>query len=297
MIWPHLSATGETSPSPRGSFELSESLNVSTSPQETKQPAVSRTPKSLSVRQLALSVSSVASADSVESSLRRSVTFSEQQGVRLESGSGSLAPGDDLPPEIPSDGEYSEDFDDGPIDSVLANSTSYAEDFEDSVGGTATSRSQAHGAPSLTLREVTEIGSNMHISNAGASDAAYSKDFEQSVSKSRQSIGSTIPREPASTEIDGLLGKLASESSLPAQVSEIRHGIMNISRALRRVGNHASKQLNDANANALVQIGLQLEWKLEQLEAELLSRERQRRLEVRAMQEEKRAARTRADLC
>jgi hypothetical protein len=72
---------------------------------------------------------------------------------------------------------------------------------------------------------------------------------------------------------------------------------MNISRALRRVGNHASKQLNDANANALVQIGLQLEWKLEQLEAELLSRERQRRLEVRAMQEEKRAARTRADLC
>ena len=292
---------------PHESFELNESLNTSTSSHEMK-PSVSRTPKVLNARSLGQSVSSVASIDSIGSSQKRSVTFSAREETPFGWGTYANSLSDppvfappesnglkshvhDRPPEIPSDGEYSEDFDDGPADGPLASSASYAEDFEESTGEQYSLRTGTHGGPeSPSSKGQQGTGWSAYNSIFDTSCTAYSDDFEQSSSKTRQGSSAGFDARVPASDIDKLLNRLASEQGIPTQISEIRHKLATASRALNQTGDTACD-------DAAVQLSLQLEEQLEQLEVDLISGERKRRVEEQKRLDEKQAARARAKLC
>ena len=291
-----------------GSFELNESLNISASSQEMKSPAVSRTPKVLNTGVLGQSAPSVVSVDSIESSLKRSVTFSMREEGQFEWGTGSLGrvPQPVLPPtpnsnmyklvqdnlpEVLSDGEYSEDFDDGPTDGPLGSSASYAEDFEDSAGEHNLSRSGPHDAPdSPPARMQRSVdGSEGYSSNFDAPYTSNVNELEQAHSNDRRSSGAGCSSKFSSTDIDKLLNELSSETAPPFQISRIRHKLINVSLAL---GQTEDLEYRDAAAR----LGRQLEEQLEQLEVDLIAGERRRRAEARMRLDEKQAARARLEL-
>lgn len=151
---------GPSSPYGSDSFELGESMG------SVAGSLVNRTPKVLSGRSLAHSASSVASIDeSMEGSLRRSVTFSTRQSAAVsqpprapaqpaQPAQQRRAPAGDFALEIASDeeNEYSMDFDEA---AQLASSASYAEDFDEPSTSMAqpTPRSQSEAAPTFRGRK------------------------------------------------------------------------------------------------------------------------------------------------
>lgn len=307
MMVMRTSRTDEPS-SPYGSdsFDLNESIDART---PLVVPMVSRTPKVLSSRLLGQSASSLASVDSIESSLKRSVTFSTREEHRAEwagvidRDASTLASQLVIPSvplaindseEVPSDGEYSEDFDDAPGEGQLATSMSYAEDFEDSTLGRNTSL-RIGNLGGLTVRQTGQsLGtSEAYSSNFEASGVAYSDDFETSrLSRSACPGTETVLGKPPAADIDALLSQLASKKRLPAQVCEIRYKLIDLSRTL----NQPAAPSNDAaTANEVVQNGIQLERQLEQLEIDLVAEERRRRMEFSERNMARRAARVRAD--
>lgn len=279
---------GPLSPYGSDSFDLNESIDA-------RVPMVSRTPKLLSSRFLALSTSSLASVDSVESSLKRNVTFSTKMGsqtawVENVQDTASLASQNNDSEEIPSDGEYSEDFDDAPGEGPLATSVSYAEDFEESTsGGNALLKNG-------NRRTGDGLGtSDAYSSNFEASGTAYSDDFE--TSRLSKSACRSIPPEskPLTTDsdIDKLLFQLASKKRLPIQVCEMRYKLMDLSRTLNQPRCISSNDL--ATAREVVKNGFQLEQQLEQLEVDLVADERRQKIELSQRNVGRRAARVRAD--
>ena len=75
----------------------------------------------------------------------------------------------------------------------------------------------------------------------------------------------SVPRLPLS-DVATLLRHLTSEKCLPTQISEIRHKLKGVSRALNQPGNCFSDTVKEA-----MQISLGVEDQLEQLEVDLVA--------------------------